>query len=93
MIFGKHINRYYLRYLPVLLLGVAALVMVDIMQLAIPEFYRTVVNGLISGTAVFFGEYASEALPYGWKHTSADACLITARISHSSTIRSTRWAV
>ena len=55
MIFGKHINRYYLRYLPVLILGIAALVLVDYMQLVIPEFYRTVVNGLISGTAEIDG--------------------------------------
>ena len=31
MIFGKHINRYYLRYAPLLLLGMAALVMVVVL--------------------------------------------------------------
>ena len=46
MIFGKHINRYYLRYLPLLLLGVLALVAVDYLQLIIPELYGTVVAGL-----------------------------------------------
>ena len=49
MIFGKHINRYYLKYLPALLFGIAALVMVDYMQLVIPELYRMVVNGLNEG--------------------------------------------
>ncbi len=49
MIFGKHINRYYLRYLPVLLLGVLSLIVVDYTQLVIPELYRSVVNGLIYG--------------------------------------------
>ena len=29
MIFGKHINRYYLKYGPMLLLGLLALVAVD----------------------------------------------------------------
>ena len=29
MIFGKYINRYYLRYAPALLLGLAALLTVD----------------------------------------------------------------
>ncbi|MBR5220112.1 MAG: ABC transporter ATP-binding protein, partial [Clostridia bacterium] len=50
MLFGKHINRYYLRYLPWILVGLAALIVVDYMQLVLPEFYRTVVNGLIYGT-------------------------------------------
>ena len=39
MLFGKHINRYYLRHLLPLLLGIAALVAVDIMQLKVPELY------------------------------------------------------
>ena len=49
MIFGKHINRYYLRYAPLLLLGLAALVMVDILQLEIPELYQMVINGVNQG--------------------------------------------
>lgn len=55
MLFGKHINRYYLRYLPILIFGLLALVVVDYMQLEIPEFYRNVVNGIIYGTAVVDG--------------------------------------
>ncbi len=46
MIFGKHINRYYLRHLPVILLGVLALVVVDYLQLVIPELYGTIVAGM-----------------------------------------------
>ena len=49
LLFGKHINRYYLRYGWLLLLGVAALVMVDTNMLKMPELYRMVVNGLNSG--------------------------------------------
>ena len=30
MIFGKHINRYYLKFAPMLLFGLAALVMVSL---------------------------------------------------------------
>ncbi|MBQ2726556.1 MAG: ABC transporter ATP-binding protein [Clostridia bacterium] len=71
MIFGKHINRYYLRYLPVLLLGVAALILVDFMQLAIPEFYRTVVNGLISGTA----ELDGKSVPFDMVYLLDEVCL------------------
>ncbi|MCM1266386.1 MAG: ABC transporter ATP-binding protein/permease [Bacteroidales bacterium] len=49
MIFGKHINRYYLKYGPLLLLGIAALIFVDYFQLILPELYRIVVNGMNGG--------------------------------------------
>ena len=49
MIFGKHINRYYWKYLPWLILGLAALVMVDFLQLEIPQFYRMVIDGMAYG--------------------------------------------
>lgn len=46
MIFGKYINRYYWKYAPQLLLGIAALIFVDYFQLILPELYRIVVNGM-----------------------------------------------
>ena len=46
MIFGKHINRYYLKYLPMLLLGAGALLLVDYMQLIIPEIYSSVIKSI-----------------------------------------------
>ena len=46
VIFGKHINRYYLKHLPLYLLGTAALILVDYFQLIIPEIYRIVINGM-----------------------------------------------
>ena len=49
MVFGKHINKYYLKYSWMLLLGLAALIVVDVIQLRIPELYRMVVNGLNDG--------------------------------------------
>lgn len=49
MIFGKHINKYYLKYAPWLLLGLAALVLVDYMQLVIPNLYQQVINGMNMG--------------------------------------------
>ena len=49
MIFGKHINRYYLRFLPLLLGGLIALVVVDYLQLEIPELYQLVINGINTG--------------------------------------------
>ncbi|MCD7743857.1 MAG: hypothetical protein LUI13_00960, partial [Lachnospiraceae bacterium] len=55
MIFGKYINRYYLKNAPLLLLGIAALVLVDYFQLLVPELYRIVVNGVNEGTVVIDG--------------------------------------
>ncbi len=55
MVFGKHINRYYLRYLPMILLGVFTLFMVDYFQLKIPELYNLVVNGMNEGVVVIDG--------------------------------------
>jgi ATP-binding cassette subfamily B protein len=49
MIFGKHINRYYLRHFPLLLLGVLALVAVDYLQLIIPNLYGMVIAGMDEG--------------------------------------------
>lgn len=50
MIFGKHINRYYLKYAGWLILGLMSLVLVDYLQLEIPELYRLVINGMNSGS-------------------------------------------
>ena len=52
MIFGKHINRYYLKYGHVLLLGILALVVVDYFQLKIPELYEMVIAGAGSGKVI-----------------------------------------
>ena len=56
MIFGKYINRYYLRSAPVLLLGLLALLTVDYIQLMIPWLYRLVINGVNLGEVVIDGE-------------------------------------
>ena len=56
MIFGKHINRYYLKNAPLLLLGLAALVLVDFFQLKVPELYRMVINGTNGGEVVIDGQ-------------------------------------
>ena len=55
MIFGKHINRYYLKYAPLLLLGLFALASVDYLQLKIPELYQMVINGMNQGYVVLDG--------------------------------------
>ncbi|MCQ2507043.1 MAG: ABC transporter ATP-binding protein/permease [Lachnospiraceae bacterium] len=55
MIFGKHINKYYLRYAPLLILGLVSLVLVDYIQLEIPTIYRDVINGMNSGYVMVDG--------------------------------------
>ena len=49
MIFGKHINRYYLKYAGWLILGLMSLAMVDYLQLEIPKLYRMLINGMNEG--------------------------------------------
>ena len=56
MIFGKYINRYYLKNAPVLLLGLASLLMVDYIQLLVPSLYRLVINGVNLGQVVVNGQ-------------------------------------
>ena len=58
MIFGKHINRYYLKHLPALLLGLLALVSIDFLQLEIPKLYGMIINGIKDGVVeVSQGEF------------------------------------
>ena len=55
MIFGKHINRYYLKYGVWLVFGLLALAMVDYMQLIIPSLYRMTINGINDGQVLVDG--------------------------------------
>jgi len=56
VIFGKHINRYYLKFAPMLLLGLAALTMVDYLQLVIPNLYQMLINGVNNGVVEVNGQ-------------------------------------
>lgn len=56
MIFGKYINKYYIRFGLILLFGLFALVAVDYVQLKIPELYKYVINGIANGFNVINGE-------------------------------------
>lgn len=55
MVFGRHINKYYLRYALPLLIGLATLVAVDYLQLIIPNMYQMVVNGMNTGYVMVNG--------------------------------------
>ena len=58
MIFGKHINRYYLRFSYMLLLGLLSLAAVDWLQLLIPNLYQMVINGINHGFVELEGAQA-----------------------------------
>ena len=46
MLFGKYINKFYLKYSWIIFIGVLALILVDIAQLRIPEIYSYIIDGL-----------------------------------------------
>ena len=46
MLFGKYINKYYVKYSWILIIGIIALILVDIAQLKIPEIYSYIIDGL-----------------------------------------------
>ena len=89
MLFGKHINKYYIRYFPVLLLGIIALVVVDYMQLIIPEFYRTLVNGIINGTVTEKGVVK----PFDMNYLLDEICLPLIFVIVSIVIGRFMWRV
>ena len=55
MVFGKHINRYYLKHGFAIFLGILSLVVVDILQLKVPELYQMVINGMNQGWVIVDG--------------------------------------
>ena len=71
MIFGKYINRYYLKYAWILLVGLVALVLVDYFQLEVPELYRMVVNGINTGVV----ETAEGTVPFDLNFLLDEICL------------------
>ena len=50
MLFGKYINKYYLKYALFFIIGVVALVLVDYYQLEIPKFLGNIVDAIKDGT-------------------------------------------
>ena len=55
MIFGKQINKYYLKYALWLLGGLLALILVDYVQLIVPNLYQMVINGMNHGAVEIDG--------------------------------------
>ena len=76
MIFGKHINRYYLKFGPVLILGLIALVAVDYLQLEIPKLYGAVINGINTGFVMENGA----AVPFDMAYVLDGICMPMVKI-------------
>ena len=55
MIFGKHMNKYYIKYGGWILLGLVVLIAIDYAELIVPNLYQMVINGLGSGYVVVDG--------------------------------------
>lgn len=55
MIFGKHINKYYVKYAGWLIIGLITLVVVDWFQLVIPNIYQMIINGMNDGYVMVNG--------------------------------------
>ena len=72
MIFGKHINRYYIKHGPMLLLGILALLFVDFCQLEIPKLYKYVLNGMGTGEVKYEN---GEILPFDMDFLLDKVCL------------------
>ena len=68
MIFGKYINRYYLKYLHMFLFGLIALVAVDAAQLEIPLLYRYLINGINTGLVEIDGQMLAFDFTFVLKH-------------------------
>ena len=62
MLFGRYINKYYLKYAIFFIIGVAALVMVDIAQLFIPEYLGEIVDTLTNAEGPLTAEMKSRLL-------------------------------
>lgn len=61
-------NPYYKKHAPTLILGLFSLILVDALQLVIPALYRTVVNGLNTGTAELDGQLVPFDMTYLLDH-------------------------
>ena len=70
MIFGKYINRYYVKYLYLFLFGLIALIAVDAAQLEIPKLYRYLINGINTG----FVEMNGQMLPFDFTFVLKHIC-------------------
>ncbi len=89
MIFGKYINKYYIKYGPMLLFGLLALALVDYMQMVVPNLYQLVVNGINDGEVAVGGEI----LPFDMEFLLDRVCLPMLTVVVSMVIGRFLWRV
>jgi len=70
MLFGKVINKYYLKYLHFFLFGLVALIAVDVSQLEIPKLYNYLINGINEGLV----EINGEIIPFDFQFVLTKIC-------------------
>ena len=70
MLFGKIINKYYLRYLHFFIFGVISLIAVDTASLEIPELYNYLINGVNNG----FVEVNGQTVPFDFQFVLTEIC-------------------
>ena len=68
MLFGKFINRYYLKYLYMFVFGISALISVEYAQLEIPVLYRYLINGINTGFVEVNGKTVAFDFDFVLKH-------------------------
>lgn len=71
MVFGKYVNRFYIKYGLRLLLGLLALALVDYMQLVVPQLYQMVINGINQGELLVDGQM----LPFDMEFLLSRICM------------------
>ena len=89
MLFGKSINRYYLKYLHLFLLGLIALVTIDYAQLEIPKLYRYLINGINTGIV----EINGELLPFDFNFVLDRICMPMMLIILSLVVGRFSWRI
>ncbi len=62
MVFGKHFSKYYLKYAFTFIVGIAALIFVDIFQLQLPDLIGELVDGIERGEKGLEGAVTREML-------------------------------
>ena len=68
MLFGKHINKYYIKHAPMLFLGILSLLLVDYFQLIVPKLYNMVITGLNNGAVEVSGELLKFDMEFLLRH-------------------------
>ena len=77
MLFGKHLNKYYIKYLPLLLFGVISLIFVDYVETILPEYLGDIIDTINDTVGnITFGEIST----YLWKILACAGIMMICRV-------------